>query len=240
MKTMRKRAFASWIVLFLKLGLIIFTATVLSAFLLTLSNFSDNVKRLSFYVKTADAEMTKKELINLHYFYGLSRNWKAQWLADKYLFRDTPFYEAADFYLIRDWKEVQDALKEKLDNPKAYPYGNAKFRHIKALYQANGISLKDAVDLVLKEVATDYEKALRNCLNSGAAHNQCFDRVWNYDLATNKKNSEDALKSPLPQAKYILGPPKKDGQPILPPPIIPGGNSEKGEKPGSGGPRKRP
>lgn len=243
---MRKRSFGSWTVLFLKLSLIAFGATALSFLLFTLANFSDNVKRFSFYVKTTDAEMEKKELIGLHYFYDLSRRWKVQWLADKYLFRDAPFYEPADSYLIRNWNKVMNDLKEKLDDPKAYPYGNAKFRYAQLkLYRAG--KTKEGLDLVLTEVAADYEKALRNCLDmvsKDGGRNQCFDRVWNYDLATNKKNAEEALKGPKPQVKYILGPPKDGKEGKIP---VPGKDKKSGEggegeeKPGSSGsPRKRP
>ncbi len=237
---MRKRTFGSWVKFFVKLILVTIVATASCFVLLTLANFSDNVKRFSFYVKTNDAEMTKRELVRLHYFYDLSRKYKVQWLADKYLFRDAPFYGPADSYLIRDWDKVMSDLKEKTDDSRAYPYGNAKFKQIKDLYQAHGISLEDALNLVMKGVAADYEKALRNCLGSGVSYVQCYDRVWNYDLATNKKDAEEALKGPKPQVKYILGPPKREGEPILPPPVIPGGRSEKEEKPGSGGPNKRP
>lgn len=237
---MRKRIFGGWIALFVKLILLVLVVGSLSLFLFILANFSDSVKRFSFYVKTDDAEMTKRELIRLHYFYDLSRKWNVQWLADKYLFKDAPFYEPADSYLIRDWKKVQKDLKEKLDDPKAYPYGNARFREKKDKFQDKSIKFEEALEFVMKEVAVDYEKALRNCLDSGVPYNQCLDRVWNYDLVTNKKDAEEALKSPPPVVPYILGPPNKDGEPVLPPPIVPGGSSEKEEKPGAGGPRKRP
>ena len=238
---MRKRTFGGWAALFVKLGLIVSVAAIACFFLFTLANFSDNVKRFSFFIKTNDAEMSKRELIGLHYFYDLSRRWKVQWLADEYLFRDAPFYEVADTYLIHDWKKVQDDLREKLDDPRAYSYGNAKFRQVKALYQAKGITLGETLKLVLNEVAADYEKALRNCLDSGVVYGQCLDRVWNYDLATNKKAAEEALRSPPPQVEYILGPPKfKDGEPILPPPETPDEGKEGEENPSSGGFRKRP
>ena len=237
---MRKRTFGSWVVLFVKLGLLALVAIVLILTLFTLANLSDNAKRFSFYVKTADAEMAKKELIGLHYFYELSRKWKVQWLADKYFFKDAPFYEVADAYLISDWQKVQEDLKEKLDDPRAYPYGNARFKAKKAQFQKKAVKIEEALDFVMKEVAADYEKALRNCLDSGAAYVQCFDRVWNYDLATNKKDAEEALKGPQPQVPFILGPPKKEGIPVFPPPVVPpAGTKENEEKPGGGGSRER-
>ena len=248
---MRKRTLASWIALFAKLSSIALVAVTACFVLFTLANFSDNVKRFSFYIKTTDAEMAKKELVGLHYFYDLSRKWKVQWLADKYLFRDAPFYGPADSYLIRDWDKVMNDLKERLDDPKAYPYGNAKFRYVQfKIYKAG--KTKEGLGLVLTEVAADYEKALRNCLDSGVTYLECYDRVWNYDLATNKKNAEEALKEPMPVVKYILGPPRDErgNVPILPQEKIPGGGMEpektpdggkdRGEKPGGGGPKKRP
>jgi len=237
---MRKRTFASWVIFFVKLGSIVLGATAVCLLLFTLANFSDNVNKFFFAIKTNDSEMSKNELIGLHYFYDLSRKWKVQWLADKYLLRDAPFYEVADSYLIRDWEKIKEDLWKKLDDPRAYPYGNTKFRQIKDLYQAKGITLDEALGLVLKEVASDFEKALRNCLDSGVGYLECNDRVWNYDLATNKKNAEEALKSPPPQVKYILGPPKREGEPVLPPPVVPGDGKEEEKEPGSGGPRKRP
>ena len=241
---MRKRTLGSWVAFFVKLTLLGLVAAVVSITLFTLANFSDNVKRFSFYVKTTDAEMAKKELVGLHYFYDLSRKWKVQWLADKYLFRDAHFYEVADAYLIHDWKKVQDDLKDKLDDPGAYPFGNAKFREKKAQFQEKDIKFEEALNFVMTEVAADYEKALGNCLDSGVTYLECYDRVWNYDLATNKKDAEEALKGPVPMVKFILGPLKdKDGN--IPAPMSgdkkePGDGKEGEEKPGDGGPRKRP
>lgn len=235
---MQKRIFGGWASLFTKLGLLIFLATASSFILFTLANFSDNIKRFSFYVKTTDAEMAKKELIGLHYFYDLSRKWKIQWLADKCLFKDSPFYEPADSYLIHDWEKVQDDLKEKLDDPRAYPYGNAKFRQAQAMYGVG--KKKEAIDMVLSEIHADFEKSLRICLDSEVFYLECHGRVWNFDLTDNKKDAEEALKNTPPQVPYILGPPKREGEPVLPPPVMPGGGSEKEKNPGSGGPRKRP
>lgn len=241
---MKKGNFSSWVAFFVKLGLVVSVATSLSFLLFTLANFSDSAKRLSFYIKTTDAEMTKRELIGLHYFYDLSRKWKVQWLADKYLFTNALFYETADSYLIRDWKTVQEGLREKLEDPRAYPYGNAKFREKQALFQKKSVKIEEALDFVMKEVAADYERDLRNCLSSVTSYTQCFDRVWNYDLATNKKNAEEALRGQKLQPKFVLGPPidKKDK---LPAPlrdrgVVPGGEKEDEKNPGSGSPKKRP
>ncbi len=235
---MRKRTFAGWIVFFVKISLISLVATALGFVLFTLANFSDHASKFSFYIKTNDAEMAKRELIGLHYFYDLSRRWKVQWLADKYLFEDAPFYEVADSYLISDWGKVQNDLKEKLDDPRSYPYGNAKFRKEKAQFEKKAIKIDEALNFVMKEVAVDYEKALRNCLNS-AGYSQCFDRVWNYDLVTNKKDAEEALKGQKPEPKFILGPPPNGVIPVLPKGPLPDG-TEKEEKSGPANPRKRP
>lgn len=240
---MLKKVFGSWFTLFFKLGSIALVTMALVFILFTLANFSDHVNKFFFYVKTNDAEMAKKELVGLHYFYDLSRKWKVQWLADKYLFRDAFFYEVADSYLIHDWgKIIRDKdLQGKLDDPKAYPYGNARFRDKKAQFQKKAIKIEEALNFILTEVAADYEKALRSCLDSGTAYDQCFDRVWNYDLATNKKDVEEVLKGPDPKVKYVLGPPKVEGEiPQLPPPVVPGGSKEEEQNPNSGGPRKRP
>lgn len=236
---MKRTVFVGWTAFFVKLSLIALVATVLSFTLFTLANFSDSVERFSFYVKTNDSDMAKKELVGLHYFYDLSRKWKVQWLADRYLFGDAYFYEVADLYLIHDWDALLNGdLKDRLDDPKAYPYGNAKFRRAQSLYRVG--YEKEALELVLTEVAVDYEKALRNCLGA-KPYEKCFDRVWNYDLVNNKKNAEEALKNPPPKVPFILGPPKKDGEPILPPPKVPSKNGKEDEKkPGQGGAKKRP
>lgn len=236
---MRKIIFGGWTALFVKLCLLVLVAGGLSFSLFTLANFSDNVKRFSFYAKTADAEMTKKELISLHYFYNLSRRWRVQWLADKYLFRDALFYGVADFYLIGDWDRAMNDLKEELDDPRSYLYGNAKFRYVQfKLYRIG--KTKEAVDLVLGEIHGDFEKALRVCLDSDVFYVECYNRVWNFDLTDNKKDAEEALKNPPPQVKYILGPPKRDGEPVLPPPVISSGSKEPGKNSDKGGTKKRP
>jgi hypothetical protein len=239
---MRKRTLGSRVVFLAKIIVLVLLATAGSILLFTLANFSDHESKLLFAVKTNDAEMTKKELISLHYFYDLSRKWKVQKWADKYLFRDAHFYEVADAYLIHDWKKVQDDLKPDLDDAKAYPYGNARFREKKDQFQKHAVKIEEALGFVMKEVASDYEKALRNCLDF-TPYAECFDRVWNYDLVTNKKDAEEALKGSKPNVKFILGPPKdkKDGQiPVLPNGKLPGDGKEGQERPGSGGPRKRP
>ncbi|MBI3274324.1 MAG: hypothetical protein HYZ69_04230, partial [Candidatus Colwellbacteria bacterium] len=149
----------------------------------------------------------KYELDELHYFYDLSKKWRVQWLADRYLFRDSPFYEVADFYLIRNWNEVIKHLQENLDDPRAYHYGNARFRDAQRKYQSGGKKEKgEAVEFVTKEVGRDYEKALRNCLESEPEYLSCFDQAWNYDLTTNKNSAEEALKQPMRPPKFILGP----------------------------------
>lgn len=240
---MRKRTFSSWVVLFVEISLVIFVATASSFTLFTLANFSDNIKRLSFYVKTNDTEMTKRELIGLHYFYDLSQKWRVQRLADKHLFVDAPFYGPADSYLIGDWDKVMNDLKDRVDDPRAYPYGNAKFRYAQfKLYRAG--KTKEALNFVSTEVAADYEKALRNCLDSSASYLQCYGRVWNYDLVTNKKSAEEALKGQKPQPKFILGPPKDDKDKVPTPSRDMGkkaGDGKEGEeRPGEPVPRKRP
>ncbi|MDP3697894.1 MAG: hypothetical protein Q8R55_07905 [Candidatus Taylorbacteria bacterium] len=241
---MRGKTLGQWLVLLTTLVLIAVIGTVSSIALFTLANYSDTVERLVSNIKINEPVETKKELIRLHYFYGLSKKWKVQWLADKYLFRDAPFYEVADTYLIRDWDKVMNDLKNKQDDPRAYPYGNAKFRYAQfKLYQAG--KTKEGLSLVLTEVATDFEKALENCLDSDASYNQCFDRVWNYDLATNKKDAEEALKNPQqgPNPKFILGPIKDKNAPPMPVPNDKGkkGDGKEGEEEGGqGSPRKRP
>lgn len=240
---MKKRIVARWLIFLVVLFSIIATTVGLSVSIFTLANFSDSVKKLIFYIETSDAEMTKRQLIRLNYFYELSRRWKVDWLADKYLFEDGPFYKAADSYLIDDWDAVISSLKDKLDDARSYPYSDALYRRAQyRLYKAG--KKKEAVDLILKEVSVDFEKALRVCLDSGASYNQCYDRVWNYDLATNKKDLEEALRSPVPQVKYILGPPKEEAGPI--PPKGKGGDRKPGdgkegtEKSGQEGSKKRP
>jgi hypothetical protein len=238
---MKKGTFGSWIAFLVKISMLILITMAGSTFLFTLANFSEHKDKLLFYIKTNDAEMTKKELISLHYFYDLSRKWKVQWLADEYLFKDAHFYEVADTYLISDWKKVQDDLKTDLDNPKAYLYGNARFREKKAQFQKHDVTFDEALSFVMKEVASDYERALKNCLDS-IAYNQCFDRVWNYDLSTNKKDAEEALKGLRPQTNYVLGlsKDKKDSKiPVLPQKGLSGGK-EGQENSDSGEHRKRP
>ena len=239
---MRNKTFGQWLGLLFVLGLIIVVAVAGNVLSFTLAEYSDTQERLISSIKTGDTVKTKNELIKLHYFYELSEKWRVRWLADKYLLRDASYYEVADAYLIRDWKKVMDDLKNKRDDPRAYPYGNARFRQIQALFQEKAIKFEEALELVLKEVSTDFERDLKNCLDSGVPYLQCYDRVWNYDLATNKKDAEEALKNPGPMPKYILGPLRqKDAPPLLPQDKNKKDGDREGEgEGGQGGPRKRP
>lgn len=240
---MKGITFGRWLVLLIVLSFITVIATVSSIALFTLANYSDTVERLVANIKIGDTVEVKNDLIRLHYFYDLSKKWKVQWWADKYLFKDAPFYELADTYLIRDWEKVMEDLKDKQDDHRSYMYGNAKFRYAQfKLYQAG--KTKEALNLVLTEVASDFEKALRNCLEADP-NGRCFDRVWNYDLATNKKDAEEALKNPQQglKPKFVLGPTKEKNAPPIP---IPNDKDKKGDgkegegKGGQGSPRKRP
>lgn len=241
---MKKRTMVRRLVFLIVFCSIIALTVGLSISIFTLANFSDSVKKLIFYIETNDAEMTKRQLIRLNYFYELSRQWRVGWLADNYLFKDAPFYKVADSYLIGDWDAVINGLKNEFDDPRAYLYGDALYRRAQYRLYKTG-KKKEAVELIQKEVSVDFEKALRICLDSSVAYNQCYDRVWNYDLATNKKDLEEALRSPVPQVKYILGPPKEEAGPI--PPTGKGGDNRKPgdgkegtEKPGQEGSKKRP
>ena len=238
---MKNRSFGQWLIFLLVIGLLATVGTVSSFTLFTLANYSDTVERLVVSIKTGDNVGTKHQLERLHYFYNLSDKWRAQWLADKYLLKDTLYYDVADSYLIGDWKGVKDTLKDEQDDKRAYPYGNASFREAQGIYQAG--NKKEAL-VILPEIAEAYEKALRVCLDSVQVYNDCFDRVWNYDLITNKKDAEEALANPQPgpKPKFMLGPTKDKGPPMK----APGKKDDKGdglegeEKGGQGSPRKRP
>lgn len=238
---MKGKTFGQWLFLLFKLSFISLFAFALSGLLFTLANFSDVQEKLVQDIRIGEPVQVKKDLIRLNYFYNLSKQWKVQWLADKYLFQDAPFYQIADFYLIRDWQKVMADLKEQQDDVRSYPYGNAKFRQKKAEVQTGAVKFAEGVDFVLKEVSVDFERDLRNCLGT-FSYEQCSDRVWNYDMATNKKAVEEALRSSQPGPKRILGPLRpKEG-----PPLIPDSGKKKdgfegeGEKGSQSSPRKRP
>lgn len=238
---MKGKTFGQWLFLMLKLGLISLVAVAVSGLLFTLANYSDTQEKLVHDIRTNEPVQVQKDLIKLHYFYDLSKQWKVQWLADKHLFTDAPFYGPADSYLIRDWQKVMAELKDRQDDHRAYPFGNAKFRQKKAEVQKGAVKFAEGVAFVLKEVSPDFERDLGNCLGV-SSHEQCFDRVFNYDLATNKKAVEEALKSLRPKPKYILGPLQpKEGPPLLPDSGKKGDGFEgEGEKGSQGSPRKRP
>lgn len=236
-KTVKER---SWTKLFLKLAFLTAFAVLVCVPLLTVAEYYRHVDKYIFQVKNGNSIESKRELDNLHYFYDLSKKWKVQWLADKYLFNDAPFYETADPYLINDWDKVIVDLKDKLDDPRSYPYANAKVQKAKAQYSAG--EKKEAVEFVTKEIHQDYEKALRNCLDLGVTYLQCYDRVWNFDITDNKKDAEEMLKQPKMPPKYVLGPLKeKDDGPGGPPPgKEPGGEKLDDKKPGGPGNQRRP
>lgn len=230
----------SWVKLFLKLFLLAVITVAIVVPALTAVNFCRHADKLIFYLETKDSEGAKRELDKLHYFYTLSGKWKVQWLADEYLFNDAYFYQVAHLYSIENRGSVIEALKEKLDDPRSYPYANAKFRQAQIKYQAG--KKKEALELALGEIHQDYERDLRNCLKS-SEYMQCWDRVWNFDLTSNKKDAEEALKQPKIPPEFILGPlkeqeekpggPEPEGEP-------PGGKKLDEEKPGSSGPRRMP
>jgi len=235
---MKHKTLGQWLGFIVILILIIAIGGAYSFTAFTLANYSDTVDRVRFSINMEDSVETHTELLNLNYFYNLSKEWHLQWAADKYLFEDAPFYEVADTSLTKDWKKVIEDLKDKQDHPMSYMYGNAKFRQAQAEYQAGK---KEALDFVMTEVASDFEKALRVCLDSGVAYLACYDRVWNYDLATNKKSAQEALQNPGKQPKFILGPLKsKEGPPMIPDKKEKGPGPNGTEEGGQGGPRKRP
>ena len=104
--------------------------------------------------------------------------------------------------------------------------------------------MEEALNLILKDISADLEKALRNCLASAVAYDDCFNQVHNYDLATNKKDAEEALQNPQqgPKPKFVLGPIKdKKGPPVpVPDDKEKKGRGREGEEGGQGSPRKRP
>lgn len=229
----------SWSRLFFKLFFLvaITTAIVVPAF--TIWEFCEHVKKFNFYLNTGDSVGTKKELGQLHYFYALSGKWKIQWLADRYLFRGAPFYEAADLYLIGDWEKVKTRLKDKLDDPKSYLYGAAKFRQAQAEYRATR-KIEAPLNFVMTEVRQDFERDLRNCLK-GSDYLKCWDRVYNFDMAGNKKDAEEALKQPKMSEEFMLGPLKEEEDgPGKPPGNFPLGKKLEEKQPGSSDPKRRP
>lgn len=236
---MRGKSFGQWLGFLVILAVLASVGTISSISLFSLANYSDTVGRLVFALKNEDTLESQKEIENLHYFYDLSKQWKLQWLVDKHLFDDSLYYQVEDSYIIGNWEEVVRELKDLRDDPRSYPYGHAMFRQLQAQYQKG--QKKEAMDQ-LDEIALEFEKDLRNCL-SVKPYNDCYDRVWNYDLVTNKKDGEQALAGTKPAPKFMLGP-KEDKKA---PPKMPGDRNKKGdgkegeeEKGGSGGPRKRP
>lgn len=229
----------SWVRLFIKLFFLaaITLAIVVPAF--TVVNFCEHIKRFNFYLKMGDSVGTKIELGQMHYFYVLSGKWKVQWLADRYLFGGAPFYEVADTYLVGDWEGVKTRLKDKLDDPRSYSYGNAKFRQAQAEYRATH-KIEAPLNFVMTEVRQDFERDLRNCLKV-SEYLECWDRVWNFDMAGNKKDAEEALKQPKMPDEFMLGPLKeKEDGPGKPPGKFPAGEKLDEKQPGGSGPKRRP
>src|SRR3989338_4099744 len=230
----------SWPKLFVKLLVLAVLTVAVVVPSLTVSNFCNHVEKFNFYLKTDDSVGTNRELAQFHYFYTLSAKWHIQLLADKYLFTDSPFYESADTFLTGNWQEVRNQLKDKTDDPRSYPYGLAKFRQAQAEYQATH-KIKPPLNFVMTEVRQDFERDLRNCLRV-SEYLDCFDRVWNYDLASNKNDAEEALKQPGKMPGFILGPLKENEEdgPGKPPGDFPYGGRLDEKQSGGGGQKKRP
>lgn len=235
----------SWMKFLAKLTLLALFSVAVAMPLFTVREFSKHAEQFNFYLEMGDSVGTFRELEQMRYFYELSRKWKVQWLADRYLFRDAYHYEVADIYQTRDWEKVKAALKDRLDDPRSFPYGNAKFREAQIRYQAG--SEEEALKMALEDVRADYERDLRNCLRAAAEYLECVDRVWNYDLASDPDAAKDALGQPTTiPSKYILGPLKgnEDEEKLSgrPPGPIPPLGSKKLDEEEKGGPgqRKRP
>jgi hypothetical protein len=203
-KEPRKR---NWFKLLIQITTLVLMGIFLSKFFFTAAEFGNHVNNFIFHLKNNDPVRSKLELEYLHYFYNLSKKWKIQWLADRYLFKDAIFYEAADLYLVEDWDAVINKLQSRLEDPKSYPYSNARFRQAQQLYLSG--KRKEAIDLVVKVVSQDFKRDLINCLNNETEYLYCFDRVWNYDLLSNPRYAEEALKQKKTKPKYILGPIEK-------------------------------
>jgi hypothetical protein len=239
----RTRSVGEWAKMLLKLSCLAAFAVVVYAPLLTIKEFNGHVEKLNMYLEMGDSVGMARELENLRYFYVLSEKWKVRWLADKYLFRDTLFYEAADTYLIEDWDAVinKSGLKDKLDDSRSYLYAAAKFRQAQAEYRATKL-VEAPLNFIMTKVRDDFERDLRNCLEAASEYLECFDRVWNFDIVTNEEDAEEALTKPQILPGFILGPLKEEQEygPGLPPGEYPDGSKLDEERPGSGGPRKRP
>ena len=89
------KTLGEWVFFAVKVLGVVVLSLLISFSLLTYSNYRETVDRFVFYVKIEDEVRAKDELVKLHYFYDLSKKWKVQWLADKYFFQDSLFYEAA-------------------------------------------------------------------------------------------------------------------------------------------------
>ncbi|MDP2598750.1 MAG: hypothetical protein Q8P49_02890 [Candidatus Liptonbacteria bacterium] len=166
-------------------------AWIVSSALYFAGNFYSHLDKFSAASKRGDLAVARAERVYLQNFYGASEKWKVGWLAERFLFRDAKFYDAAYFYLLGDYKKIEEELRDSNDYRAFHILGDAKFRLAYAAYLADPRVRGTSVKTFLEEARADYEQAVKLGPDSN------FDDKWNYDLLSRILDGGRDLKSSM-------------------------------------------
>lgn len=177
-----------------------------------LGSFYNHLDKFSLHIKIGEEVYARQELEILRTMHPLVLDWGWGWLHRKtgeldrrYLMREHPLYEGSYGYLIGNYGAVISVLQDVRDKHlAAQMLGAAKFRLAQAEYQkVTDVKVRESiVKQVLSSVSNDFERAVRH----GPSNH--FDHQWNYDLTSNKDQTEKALSGQNPKANFVLGYPE--------------------------------
>ena len=160
-------------------------------------------------VVRGDQLAARIDLENLEYFYELNKKLKPfglSWLANRYLFKEALYQEAAYDYLANRHERVVEKLKDDNSFWGRYLRANSKWRLAQGIFEQ---ALKmDAVtqskekaeaDEMASSTKDDYEEIIK------MSQGEWLPAKWNYDLTTDAGARAAGLSPKLAKVKVILG-----------------------------------
>lgn len=182
-----------------------------------LNSYCNHLNNFIYHIEQADQLSAEKELDFIGNFIRKTHRWRVlKWFGDRYFFSDFFKYEAVFVYLIGDYNNVINSLKERTQDNDSFVFdllGRAKFRLAQAAYQypkKTKAERQAIIDLVVLEISEDFKRAVQN--NQGAV----FDYIWNYDLSSEASSASRALAKPMLMPVPKLGDDEGDGDKLAP------------------------